>query len=186
MSLQNEQAKSATPTQSPRNVFELFRRSGTAWDWYITTINTISGILLALMMLLIVTNIIVRAVTWSIPGSVEITEFIMPFVVFLSLGYVQFKKSHIRVEIITGRLPRKARAVVDIVDLLLVGLFFAIVAWQTWGSFTSSFDYREASDGILAVPIYPGKFVVVFGSIIMVIQLVKDIGIRIKDYRRGA
>jgi TRAP-type C4-dicarboxylate transport system permease small subunit len=133
------------------------------------------------MMLMITVDVTGRYVFASpIPGTLEFTEFLMVFVVFFSLPYVQLKKRHICVELVTQRLPQKVADGLAIVTLLVAALFFGLMAWQSWLSATSAFEYREASEGLIQIPIYPPKFAIPFGSVIMVIQLLRDAGDRLR------
>jgi len=96
------------------------------------------------------------------------------FVVFFSMAYVQLKKRHIRVELVTRRLPKKADDGLAIFTLLIAAVFFGLLAWQSWLSALSAFEYREASEGLIQIPIYPPKFAIPFGSLMMVVQLLRD------------
>jgi len=141
----------------------------------ITGLNELSGYVLFFMMLMITVDVTGRYLFASpIPGTLEFTEFLMVFVVFFSLAYVQLHKRHICVELLTQRLPRRAADGLAIVTLLIAALFFGLMAWQSWVYAASAFEYREASEGLIQIPIYPPKFAIPFGSAIMVLQLLRD------------
>ena len=157
------------------------REDSTLITKLITALNALSGYVLFFMMLMITVDVTGRYLFASpIPGTLEFTEFLMVFVVFLSLPYVQLKKRHICVELVTQRLPIKVADGLAVVTLLVAALFFGLMAWQSWLSAASSFEYLEASEGLIQIPIYPPKFAIPFGSVIMVIQLLRDASDRLR------
>jgi TRAP-type C4-dicarboxylate transport system permease small subunit len=110
-----------------------------------------------------------------ITGTLEISEFLMVFVIFLSIASVQRKKGHIRVQLLTRNLPRFAATVLDVMAHILAIAFFLLIAWQAGVSAMSSLDFREASEGLLQIPIYPAKFAISIGSLVIVGQLLVDV-----------
>lgn len=142
---------------------------------FITLLNALSGYVLFFMMLLITVDVTGRYLFASpISGTLELTEFLMVFVVFFSLAYVQMRNRHIRVELLTQRFSQRTEHGVAVLTLLLAAVFFAFMAWESWLSALSSFRYREASEGLVQIPIYPPKFAIAFGSLMMVVQLLRN------------
>lgn len=142
---------------------------------FITGLNAIAGYLLFFMMLLITVDVTRRYLFNNpIAGTLEGTEFLMVFVVFCSMAYVQQQKQHIRVELVTSRLPRTMQALLAIATLIIAALFFCGIAWYSWIAAMSSLEYNEASEGLVQIPIYPPKFAIAIGSAIMVLQLLRD------------
>ena len=134
------------------------------------------------MMILITVDVTGRYLFNSpIPGTLEFTEFLMVFVVFLSMAYVQMRQRHIRVELLTRRLPKRVEDGLAVVILVVAAVFFALLAWQSWLSAMSAFEYREASEGLIQIPIYPPKFAIPFGSAVMVVQLLRDMIARVRS-----
>ena len=142
---------------------------------FITFLNEISGYLLFFMMLLITVDVTGRYVFSSpIPGTLEFTEFLIVFVVFFSMAYVQLTKRHICVELVTQRLPRRVGDGLAVVVLLIATVFFLLMAWQSWHSGLSALEYREASDGLVQIPVYPPKLAIPFGGVLIAVQLLRD------------
>lgn len=142
---------------------------------FLTLLNEGSGYILFFMMWLITVDVVGRyAFSHPIPGTLEFTEFLIVFVVFFSLPYVQLTKRHICVELLTHRLPRRIADGLAVVVLLIAALFFLLMCWQTWNSALSSLEYREASDGLVQIPVYPPKLAIPFGAALMALQLVRD------------
>ncbi|MEE9568798.1 MAG: TRAP transporter small permease subunit, partial [Candidatus Binatia bacterium] len=71
-------------------------------------------------------------------------------------------------------LSPKAEIAVDILAHLVALFFFLFIAWQSGNSALSSWEFRESSEGLLQIPIYPAKFAVALGSLLMGGQLLND------------
>lgn len=142
---------------------------------FMTFLNEISGYVLFFMMLLITVDVTGRYVFSSpIPGTLEFTEFLIVFVVFFSLAYVQLTKRHICVELVTQRLPRRVGDGLAVIVLLIAAVFFVMMAWQSWFAGLSALEYREASDGLVQIPVYPPKLAIPFGAALIAIQMLRD------------
>ncbi len=148
---------------------------GTRTTRFITFLNEVSGYVIFFMMLLITVDVTGRYVFSSpIPGTLEFTEFLIVFVVFFSMAYVQLTKRHICVELLTQRLPRRVADGLAVVVLLIAALFFVLMCWQSWHAGISSLEYREASDGLVQIPVYPPKLAIPFGAALIAIQMLRD------------
>jgi len=110
--------------------------------------NIFAAFLVLVMMLLVVSNVVGRYVL-NIPihGTIEITEFLMVGIVFLTLSSAQAKRNHIRVEIFYTRFPRKIQLWLDLLAYLLGFIIIALITWQGWLSFWDSLKYSGATDG---------------------------------------
>ena len=150
---------------------------------FLTFLNEISGYLLFFMMLLITVDVTGRYVFSSpIPGTLEFTEFLIVFVVFFSMAYVQLTKRHICVELVTQRLPRRTADGLAVVVYLIAALFFVLMCWQSWHSGLSAWEYREASDGLVQIPVYPPKLAIPFGAALIAIQMLRDAWKRFRSF----
>ena len=94
---------------------------------------------------------------WPVPGTLEITESTMVLIVFGALAYCQEKRGHIRVEILHGYMSPRIRSFMDAVTHLLALVFFALLAWQSIGELTYSWEMKEATMGAIRFPLYPAR-----------------------------
>ncbi|MBW1997557.1 MAG: TRAP transporter small permease [Deltaproteobacteria bacterium] len=65
-----------------------------------------------------------------IKGATEVSEYLLVAITFLSLGYAQLKGTHIRMESLVTRMPRRAREILEPLLLALAAAFFVIMAVQ--------------------------------------------------------
>ena len=106
-----------------------------------------------------------------IPGSLEITELMMVFIVFLAFAYVDSKDGHVRVDLIISRLPRKVKPYIDFVDTVISLGIMAIIVWR---SVLYSLDLRQSGNASAywGIPISPFLWVVAFGCLLFCFQLI--------------
>lgn len=130
----------------------------------------ISGISLLGMMLLIVTNVILRPFGAVFAGTYELIEAIIILVVAGAMGYTELEKSHVTVQIFVSRLPKRLQGLFEaFVYILAIGLWIIIV----WSSI-SIMNYRWLNEDteILSVPILPFRFIWIFGLVFLCLVLI--------------
>lgn len=133
----------------------------------------VAGALILGLCLLIVVDVIMRAMIRPITGVLEVTQYaIMPMIVFLSLPFAQSVGEHIRATILVDRL--KARdALIANLTAQAVSLVAAIVlAVSAVTSAIHATDIRLATLGATTVPVWPFKIVAAVGLILLAIQIV--------------
>lgn len=118
-----------------------------------------------------------------VPGVTEFNEVLMVCVVFLGLGLSQKDKAQIRAELFISRMSPKWRKALDLFSLVMGWGFWTLLAVlavsRGWGSFVMG-EYRE---GLLKFPIWPARWALAIGMILMSIQLIRDIVTRIAENR---
>jgi TRAP-type transport system small permease protein len=103
--------------------FESFVRSFS--KWFIAP-----GILLILASLLMTFIDILSSKFFNLPvrGSIELTGLSQALIIASATAATQLSRQHIRVEILTQRLPKKVQAVLNsLISLILLCLFIGII-----------------------------------------------------------
>ncbi len=126
-----------------------------------------------------------RLLDRPVPGAVEGATNLMAVIVFGSLAYVQRQRGHVRVELLYATARPRVRALLDVFNDLVVIIFFALLAWQAWDFAMSSYQIGEAAAGIVRFPLYPAKFVIFGGSILLILQMAVDLADHVTDAIRG-
>jgi len=122
---------------------------------------------------------------WPVPGALEITESTMVLIVFGALAYCQEKRGHIRVEILHGYMSPRIQSFMDAVTHLLALVFFALLAWQSIGELTYSWEMKEATMGAIRFPLYPARLLLTVGATLLIAQLTLDVLLDVGRMRRG-
>lgn len=81
----------------------------------------------------------------------EVASFLQVLLIFAGAAYTFRVGGHVRVDLVTGRLPPGARAWLRVVTLLLGVVLLAIVIWVTTQSAYTAYRYGRVS----AVMLYP-------------------------------
>jgi len=126
-------------------------------------------------MLLGVADVVGTSLGAPVPGALEMTESTMVLVVFGGLAYAQIRRSHIRVELVYLRAGPMLRSVMDLVAVLSALVFFGLLGWQGFNEALYSWSIAEATSGIIRFPLYPARFLLVFGTFLMLVQLLLDL-----------
>ena len=112
---------------------------------------------------------------WPVPGTLEVTESTMVLIVFGALAYTQERRGHIRVELLYTHVGARAQSFIDLVTHVVAFVFFALVAWQGLGELQYSWEIREATMGTVRFPLYPARFLLVLGALLLLVRLAIDI-----------
>jgi TRAP-type C4-dicarboxylate transport system permease small subunit len=114
-----------------------------------------------------------RAITGRpIAGVFELGEVMMVAIVFLSLGFAETSRSHIAVTLLTSRLPRRLVRVLTSCGLVLV---IGVVTWMVLATAQRALiaiEDNEFRHGLIAIPIWPARVLVVFGLIGFLLELI--------------
>ena len=128
------------------------------------------------LMFLVVTDVLGRKLFRSpLHGSTEMAEVTLVFIVYLSIAYVQRFKGHIKIEMVTGHLTKRAQLLLDLVGFIFALVICVLITWQCSFFAWKSFVQKDYTMGIVRVPVWPAKVVVAFGFGLLCVQLVLDI-----------
>ena len=121
---------------------------------------------------------LVIAVLWrgvfneSLPGLIELVELLMIFVVYLGLAHAEHTRAHVRMTIVTSRLPPTWRRRVLIVSRLVAcigALVFVIGTGQRAIDATIAGEYRM---GLMNFPIWPARLTITLGFVLLLLEQV--------------
>lgn len=143
------------------------------------TLLRVCGLIAALStfatMVLVVANIGGRYIfNKPLTGSLEFTESLLVVIIFLSLALTQYDGGHIRVTLLTRRLPKGVAHAADIFCMIAGAVFFGWCAYAAWHFAYQSYSVGEYEWGTVSFPLYPIKFVVFAGILMLAIQFALD------------
>lgn len=124
------------------------------------------------LMLLTVADVFGRSFfNKPIPGSFELSEYMLAVIVLLGAGYTQQVKGHVGVDFLTRRLPDRLQAVLR---ALTTAAALAIVGLLIWQGFLDASQERAVSDQ-LRIPQWPFKMLVAVGGAVLWLELLMDL-----------
>ena len=97
-----------------------------------------------------------------LPGYVDWVEAAMPLIAFMGIAYAQRDGTHIRMDILIGRLRGRALWFAELISVILIFLLMVALVWGSWAHFERSFDWnapmwsRDSSMDI-GLPLWPAK-----------------------------
>jgi TRAP-type mannitol/chloroaromatic compound transport system permease small subunit len=114
----------------------------------------------------------------------ETQWYLFSAVFLLCAGYTLGRNEHVRIDIIAGRLSRRAQSWID----LLGGLFFLlpmslIIMWLSWPVFMESFNRHEISGDAGGLLRWPVRLLVPVGFFLLSLQGISEIIKRIAFLR---
>ncbi|MFC1535037.1 TRAP transporter small permease [Thermodesulfobacteriota bacterium] len=136
----------------------------------------ISGAFLLAVMVLVIANVLVRAMGSAIPGSYELVEAGIIVVASLALSYTAMRKAHVAVDIVFDLLPNKVKMIFTMINqlesLFVIGVIFwvslLLVLERGW----------EEETHLLEISFWPFRAVWVYG-------LISIIGVYVLDFLYG-
>ena len=134
--------------------------------------NSIGSALIFMLMVLIVWDVLGR-VLFNIPlkGTPELVANSIIIITFLQIPFVLYKKRHIRSTMIYDQLPVATRHGIDIAVSVVGIVLFSLLITSSWGKFVVSISIGEfEGEGALRVPAAPGRFALIFGSALMILE----------------
>jgi TRAP-type C4-dicarboxylate transport system permease small subunit len=139
-------------------------------------LNYIGSAALTAMMLLTVTDVILRAFGHPIIGTFEIVGLLLAFVVGVTIPKVSYDKGHVFMEIILDRLCQKRRDMVNTFTRMIGFLLFAAVGYRLFGA-AAEFRLSGEVSPTLEIPFYPVAYVVGVCCFIECLVFVNDIAL---------
>jgi len=137
---------------------------------------------LLLMMLVVVTNIITRPLGKPIVGTYEAAQLLIVVAVAFSLSYAALKDCHVRMDIVTVRLSRKTKSVLVVITSLLSLGIWILITWYTLAFANEQLLIGEHSS-IMSFPVFPFRYILALGGIILCLVQIVDIIKAIKMIR---
>lgn len=105
-----------------------------------------------------------------LPASVEISQLLQPYVIFLPMAYTLAVGRHVQVTMVTMMLPTSVQLVLQAFVLIVDAAFFAAITWFAWGKFYDSYVIDEIMLAAVKLPWWVGKFAMPLGLLIVILE----------------
>jgi TRAP-type mannitol/chloroaromatic compound transport system permease small subunit len=157
-----------------RLIDRLNERIGQAFYWLVLVTVLISA-----------ANAVVRKVfNYSSNGLLEIQWYFFSAIFLLLAGYTLLRNEHVRIDVISSRLSKRAQAWIDILGTLFFLLPMAIlVMWLSWPLFVDAYQRNEVSTNAGGLIIWPARLLVPVGFFLLVAQGLSELIKRIAFLR---
>lgn len=131
------------------------------------------GMFFAIPLMLLTTLDVIGRSFFSkpIPGTIEISEYLLSIIILLGVAYTQQVKGHVGVDILIGRVSSRKRKLVQLTTTLLCIL---IVLLLTVEGLKKALEEKTVSD-MLRIPQKPFRFLVFVGGSLLILEFLADI-----------
>ena len=134
------------------------------------------------LMLLTFADVMLRSFfNKPIPGTFELSQYILAIFILLGAAYTQQVKGHVGVDFVTSRLSPRPRVICEIFTTLLSLFIIAIVVWQGW---VEGITEKAVSDQ-LRIPQWPFRILVSIGGLLLWLELIMDLFSAFAKLRRN-
>ena len=138
------------------------------------------GWMLSVVMILLLVDIICRTFATPIMGVAELAMFVMIGTVYAGLANCEMDNGHVRVGSLVDLLPTRQRHMAMALTYLVAAVAIGLAAWAACDNAWDSFIDKEGIAGAINYPLYPVKFVMGFGMVLYVIQILINFVAEIK------
>ena len=141
--------------------------------------GAIAGGLIICICLLISAQIILNAAGRFAPGTLpstipsyaDFSGFMLAGATFLALAHTLRAGGHIRVNLVTGRLPERAQWIAEGLVLLVALAMVGYAAWFMGGLVLESLHYNDVSTGIIPIALWIPQSVAAFGLALLLVAI---------------
>ncbi len=100
----------------------------------------VGGAMLLLAALTVCVDIFLRyAFSMTIGGADELSGYALAIASAWGFSAALLSRSHIRIDTVYVRVPRRARATLDLASLASLAFFVGLITWHAWGVLRQSY-----------------------------------------------
>ncbi len=150
---------------------KLLIRLGAIFDRVIGIFAFVAAVILVSIWGLLSIEVIIRfLVNYSIPGYIEISEFLLVALTYLGAAWLLRKEGHVRVDIVYTRLKPRAQALLDTIMSTLGIIICLFLVWYGMKVTIDHFQRGILSHDVLQIWLWPLYITIPLGSLLLFIQ----------------
>lgn len=136
-------------------------------DWVGRVLMWLAWILMAIIVWeVLVRNIMNRPTIWAH----ELSVMVFGALTILSGGYTLKEKAHVNMDLLYTSLSDRGKTILDIISFPFLAIFTCVLMWLGWKFFLDSFATLEVSITPWAPAVWPIKFLVPLGALLLLLQ----------------
>ena len=165
--------------------------AGRAFATFVTWMNGAGVVWIFALMFLIMADIIGRAAfDHPIAGVTEMVSLSLVACVFLQLGHAVLRGRLMRVEMVVEPLEQRRPSVAAAWQAVLAGVgavVLVVIARGEWPDLTRAWRTAEFAgvEGLYKIPVWPIKLLIVAGSVVAALELLRQVLIRMRQTAQG-
>lgn len=136
------------------------------------SVDTVAGILLGLVTLLVVASTIARyAFAIAIPDAFDISRYLIGACLMWGFASIGYRGGHIAVDIIYEMLSKRGRAALNVIAWAFLLIFTTLMAYMMFFRLAGAFSSNEATFD-LRLPAWPFIALIWLGCLVSVFMIV--------------
>jgi len=136
--------------------------------------NGVAAAAVVFIMFLITADVILRFFRHPIPGVYDIVGLTGSAVISFALPYTTLRKGHIAVDFLVQKLPRTARAAINVANTLASLALFALIAWES-AAYAAGLRASGEVSPTVQLPTYPFVYGVAAGCSLLCVVLLMEL-----------
>lgn len=125
-------------------------------------VKDVAAIVLALIVLIVVANIILRFFDMAIMGVYDLVVILTPVAISLSIAYCAVKDGHVAVGMLVERFPKRVQKIIDFITGSIVIVTLLIATWFLVQNANTMRQNQEVTTTIL-IPFAPFILIIAVG-----------------------
>jgi len=156
-----------------------------AIDWLNERVGRLCYWLILVAVLISSGNAVVRyALDRSSNAWLEVQWYLFSAVFLFCAGYTLLHNQHVRIDIVSGLLSKRAQTWIDILGALLFLLPMALaIMWLSWPVFVEAYVRNEVSSNAGGLTVWPARLMVPVGFLLLALQGLSELIKRIAFLR---
>jgi len=156
-----------------------------AIDWLNERVGRLCYWLILVAVLISSGNAVVRyALDRSSNAWLEVQWYLFSAVFLFCAGYTLLHNQHVRIDIVSGLLSKRAQTWIEILGSLLFLLPMALlIMWLSWPVFVDAYVHDEVSANAGGLTVWPARLMVPVGFLLLALQGVSELIKRIAFLR---
>ena len=146
----------------------------------------LQGFVLCVLMALILVEVTTRYVMQN-PLSVaeEYGGYMLVAITYIGLAYTWKKRTHVRVEFVLDKMPRKARLVLRLITVFIAAVFSVFMVVASVQLVQESLLFGDRSGSWLRTPLAWPQMALIVGSVLLFLQLFVEIIKAVHNIKTG-
>ena len=155
----------------------VFRKISKGYETFLSWMDGIASFSIAAIMVLITLDVLSRLLfNKPFTGTAEIVSSAIIIVCFFEIPYVAVKDGHVRTTLFYDMANRNGKLIIDIIAALVGIVVFYLIAKASYPNLRHAINIREAElAGSTRITTIPGRFSIIYGSVLMIIQYINSI-----------
>ncbi|MCR2811372.1 MULTISPECIES: TRAP transporter small permease [unclassified Microbacterium] len=132
----------------------------------------VAGASVVVLMLMTVADVGARTISGrSLSGVYEFTSIFLVVAAVGGMSLAERDEVHVRLSLVTDRLPRAVGAVCSIIGLALAVAVVLVLTYLNVGLAVDSFERNEVALGLARIPTWPAKAFIPIGLFVLALSL---------------